>query len=493
MLELKWDGKDEALKVAEETRTHLLEFDKNLSFGERNPGNMIVQGDNLQVLKSLLPFYRGQVQCIYIDPPYNTGTAFEHYNDNFPHSDWLSMMYPRLELLQEFLSEDGAIFISIDDTEQAYLKVICDEIFGRNNFLATVIWERAYAPVNLKKHFSPSHDFILVYANNISQLVCNGLPRTAEANSRYKNPDNDPRGVWGSDNLSVGPVVESKVYEIETPSGRKVLPPEGYCWRLDKKTFQKYVADNRIWFGEDGNNVPRIKRFLSEVKQQVTPMTIWKYTEIGHSQDATKALKEIFDGQAVFTYPKPVDLIKRCLELYSDKNSIILDAFAGSGTTAHAVLKLNESDGGNRKFILIEDKEYCKTITAERVRRVGGSFDFYRLGAEITDSEGKINTSVTFEQLANFVWFSATKTPYLEQKNSPLLGIYNDVAIYLLYNGILKDKSIKGGNILTKKILSALPKYDGEKIIYGSACRIDEKFLEENKIIFRQIPKELNL
>lgn len=207
---------------------------------------MIVQGDNLQVLKSLLPFYRGQVKCIYIDPPYNTNAAIENYSDNFPHSDWLNRMYPRLELLRDFLSEDGAIFISIDDTEQAYLKVICDEIFGRNNFVATVIWERAYAPVNLKKHFSPSHDFILVYANNILKLVCNGLPRTAEANSRYKNPDNDPRGVWGSDNLSVGPVIESKVYEIETPSGRKVLPPEGYCWRLDKKTFQKYVADNRI-------------------------------------------------------------------------------------------------------------------------------------------------------------------------------------------------------------------------------------------------------
>lgn len=493
MLELKWDGKDEALKVAEETKTHLLEFDENLSFREKNSGNMIVQGDNLQVLKSLLPFYRGQVKCIYIDPPYNTNAAIENYSDNFPHSDWLNMMYPRLELLRDFLSEDGAIFISIDDTEQAYLKVICDEIFDRKNFLATVIWERAYAPVNLKKHFSPSHDFILVYAKNISNLICNGLPRSVESDSRYKNPDNDPRGVWGSDNLSVGPVVESKVYEITTPSGRKVFPPKGYCWRLDKETFQKYVEDNRIWFGEDGNNVPRIKRFLSEVKQSVTPMTIWKYTEVGHSQDATKALKEIFDGQAVFTYPKPANLIKRCLELYSNKYSIILDAFAGSGTTAHAVLKLNESDGGNRKFILIEDKDYCKTITAERVRRVGGSFDFYQLGAEITDSEGKINSSVTFEQLANFVWFNATKTPYLEQKNSPLLGVHDGTAIYLLYNGILKDKSVKGGNVLTKKILSALPKYDGEKMIYGSACRIEEKFLEENKITFRQIPKELNL
>ena len=216
--------------------------------------------------------------------------------------------------------------------------------------------------------------------------------------------------------------------------------------------------------------------------------------EVGMSQDGTKEITEIF-GEKKFSFPKPSSLIRHLISIatLTDKNSIILDAFAGSGTTAHAILKLNESDGGNRKFILIEDKDYCMTITAERVRRVGGSFDFYRLGAELTDSEGKINASVTFEQLANFVWFSATKTLYLEQKNSPLLGIYNGTAIYLLYNGILKDKSVKGGNVLTKKILSALSKYDGEKIIYGSACRIDENFLKENKIIFRQIPKELNL
>ena len=492
LLELNWNGKAEALSAAEKIPMRLLDFDASLSYGDKNSRNMIIQGDNLEVLKSILPFYRGQVKCIYIDPPYNTGAAFDHYKDNFPHSDWLSMMYPRLELLREFLSDNGAIFISIDDNEQAYLKVICDEIFDRNNFVANVIWERAYAPVNLKKHFSPSHDFILVYAKNFPQLVCNGLPRTDKQNNRYSNPDNDPRGIWTSDDLSVGPVVEKQVYEITTPSGRKVLPPAGYCWRLSKERFQEYVADNRIWFGADGKNVPRIKRFLSEVKKGVTPMTIWKYTEVGHSQDATKALKEIFDGQAVFAYPKPVDLIKRCFELYSDKDSIILDAFAGSGTTAHAVLNLNAQDGGNRKFILIESQDYCQTITAERVKKIGGSFNFYRLGENVFDSAGKINSAVTFDQLANFVWFSETKIPYLEQTRSPLLGIHNGTAIYLLYNGILKDKTLTGGNVLTKKILSILPQYDGEKIIFGSACRLDENFLHENKITFRQIPKNLN-
>ncbi len=303
------------------------------------------------------------------------------------HDKWLCMMYPRLRLLQRLLANDGAIFISIDDNEQANLKLICDEIFGASNFLAQVIWERAYAPVNLKKHFSPSHDYIICYAKNISQLICHGLPRTAAADSLYKNPDNDPRGVWQSDNFSVGSVVEKQVYEVTTPSGRKVLPPSGRCWRMTKERFIEMLADNRIWFGEDGNGVPRVKRFLSEVKQSVTPMTIWKYEDIGHSQDATKALKKIFDGRAVFEYPKPVELIKRCLELYSDKDSIVLDSFAGSGTTAHAVINLNKADGGSRRFILIELNDYAETITAERVRRIGGEFNFYELGESLFEGD----------------------------------------------------------------------------------------------------------
>ncbi|MCR5833114.1 MAG: site-specific DNA-methyltransferase [Selenomonadaceae bacterium] len=484
MLELNWEGKSAAKKIVANIPFKILTLDEQISCGDKNSGNIIAQGDNLEVLKSLLPLYRGRVKCVYIDPPYNTGAAFENYSDNFPHSDWLSMMYPRLELLRDFLSDDGAIFISIDDNEQAYLKVVCDEIFGRNNFVATVIWERAYAPVNLKKHFSPSHDYIICYAKNFPNLICNGLTRSAEANSRYKNPDNDPRGTWTSSDLSVGPVIEDKIYEITTPSGRKIMPPSGYCWRLDKETFQKYVDDNRIWFGDNGNNVPRIKRFLSEVKQTVTPMTIWKYTEVGHSQDATKALKEIFDGQAVFTYPKPVDLIKRCFELYTDKNAIVLDSFAGSGTTAHAVINLNAEDGGNRKFILIEEKDYCKTITAERVRRVGGEFNFYRLGEKLIDA-GKINSSLSFEDLAKFIWYGATGMPYLGRSDSALLGEYDGAAIYLLYGN--------NNDTLTKTIFSKLPHHDGEKIIYGSACRLSKYFLNEHKIIFRKLPKSLNM
>lgn len=234
------------------------------------------------------------------------------------------------------------------------MRNLCDEVFGYKNFVAQVIWERAFSPVNLKKHFSESHDYILCYAIDKENTLCHGLPRSAEADDRYSNPDSDPRGVWTSGDMTVGPRVASKVYPIKLPSGREVLPPSGRCWLLDKKTFEEYVSDNRIWFGNSGDNVPRTKRFLSEVKQGITPMTIWKYQDVGHSQDATKRLKEIFDGHAYFDYPKPVDLVKRCLQLYSDKDSIILDFFSGSATTAHAVMELNAEDGGNRKFIMVQ-------------------------------------------------------------------------------------------------------------------------------------------
>ena len=376
--------------------------------------NLYIEGDNLEVLKLLQETYLGKIKMIYIDPPYNTGNDFV-YEDDFAqstdeylansgqydedgnrmvqntesngrfHTDWLNMIYPRLKLAKDLLTDDGVIFISMDDHEQENIKKICDEIFGESNFLAQVIWERAYSPVNLKKHFSESHDYIICYAKNIETCVCNGLPRSAEANDRYSNPDNDPRGAWKSSDLSVGPRIESKVYEITTPSGRKVLPPSGYCWRLDKKTFEQYVKDNRIWFGSDGNNVPSIKRFITEVKQGMTPMTVWKYTEVGHSQDAAQKLKKLFDGKAFFDYPKSVELIKRCLQLYTDNNCYVLDFFSGSATTAHAVMQLNAEDGGHRKFIMVQLPEVTdekseaykagyKTICEigkERIRRAG--------------------------------------------------------------------------------------------------------------------------
>ena len=412
--EFTWVGKKASIVEANKTIRKTLRPCREESEDWDTTENLYIEGDNLDVLKLLQESYLGAVKVIYIDPPYNTGNDFV-YRDDFEvdkdtydeqigifdednnrlfkntdsngrfHSDWCSMMYSRLLLSRNLLSDDGVIFISIDDHEQENMKKMCDEVFGEDNFIAQVIWERAYSPVNLKRHFSESHDYILCYAKSIEKAICNGLPRSDEANDRYSNPDNDPRGVWKSSDLSVGPIVQSKVYEITTPSGRKVMPPNGYCWRLDKNTFQQYVADNRIWFGADGNNVPSIKRFLSEVKQGITPMTVWKYSEVGHSQDATKRLKDIFDGKAYFDYPKPVDLIKRCLQLYSDTDCVVLDFFSGSATTAQATMQLNSDDNGRRKFILVQLPELCDEksiaykdgynticdIGKERIKRAG--------------------------------------------------------------------------------------------------------------------------
>ena len=357
--EFTWVGKKEAMVEANKPIRKTLRPCKEESKDWDNTENLYIEGDNLEVLKLLQESYLNKVKMIYIDPPYNTGNDFI-YNDDFKidsdeykdeigevdeegnrlfkntdtngrfHSDWCSMMYSRLMLARNLLSEDGVIFISIDDNEQQNMKNICNEIFGEQNFIAQVIWERAYSPVNLKKHFSESHDYILSYGKIMEQAVCNGLPRSEEANSRYKNPDNDLRGAWKSSDLSVGPVVEKNIYKITTPSGREVFPPSGYSWRLSKEKFAEYKEQNRIWFGEDGNNVPSIKRFKSELKKDgITPMTVWKYSEVGHSQGAKQSLKKLFDGESYFDYPKSVDLIKRCIQLYSDEKSIILDFFSG--------------------------------------------------------------------------------------------------------------------------------------------------------------------
>ena len=376
--------------------------------------NLYIEGDNLDVLKVIRETYLGKVKMIYIDPPYNTGNDFV-YNDDFSqdtdeyqensgqldekgnrlvqntesngrfHTDWLNMIYPRLKVAKDLLADDGVIFISIDDNEQENLKKVCDEIFGERNFISQVIWERAFAPINLKKHFSVSHDYILCYSKDKEQTICYGLKRNEDSLNRYSNPDNDPRGVWQSDNSTVGPAIAEKVYELKLPSGRTILPPNGRCWLYTKQRFEEMIKDNRIWFGPNGDNVPRVKRFLSEVKQGLTPMSIWKYSEVGHSQEASQKLKALFDGIDLFDYPKSVGLIKRCIELYVQSNGFVLDFFSGSATTAHAVMQLNAEDGGNRKFIMVQlpektnekseaykagYKNICE-IGKERIRRAG--------------------------------------------------------------------------------------------------------------------------
>ena len=413
--EFNWVGKQAARAEVLQPTKKTLRPVKEDSVDWDNTQNLYIEGDNLEVLKLLQKSYLGKVKMIYIDPPYNTGNDFV-YHDDFAmsadeyaeasgsvdelgnkyiknmdsngrfHSDWCSMIYPRLMAARTLLTEDGVIFISIDDNEQKDLKNLCDEVFGCNNFLAQVVWERAYSPINLMKHFSPSHDYILCYAKNIDNAICHGIGRSDEANGRYSNPDNDPRGVWKASDLSVGPAVQENIYTITTPSGRNVEPPAGRSWSLSRKAFRERLEDNRIWFGPNGDNVPAMKRFLSELRKTgITPMTIWKHTEVDHSQGATQKLAKLFDGKKYFDYPKPVTLIERCLQLYSDKDSIILDFFSGSGTTAHAVMQLNAEDGGNRKFIMVqlpeetpEDSEARKAgyntipeIAKERIRRAG--------------------------------------------------------------------------------------------------------------------------
>ena len=419
----QWVGKQEAKRAAAEPTRQTLRPVVDDSVDWDTTENLYIEGDNLEVLKLLQRAYLGKVKMIYIDPPYNTGNDFV-YEDDFAmsgeemdeamgnvdeegnrlrrnldsnpryHSDWCSMIYSRLLVARTLLANDGVIFISIDDNEVHHLRKICDEVFGAGNFLAQVIWERAYAPINLMKHFSPSHDYIVCYAKDVDLAKCNGIPRSSEADARYSNPDNDPRGVWQSDNLSVGPAIEANIYPITTPSGRVVEPPAGRSWSLSSKAFEERLRQNRIWFGSDGNGVPRMKRFLSELRKTgVTPMTIWKYEEVGHSQDATKALAGIFDGKKYFDYPKPVDLIKRCISLYSSPDSLILDFFSGSATTAHAVMQLNAEDGGKRKYICVQLPE--ETPEGSEARKAGynticeiGKERIRRAGKKIKEEAG---------------------------------------------------------------------------------------------------------
>ena len=381
-----WPDKRATIRLANTPTTMTLRPCRKESVDFDNTQNLYIEGDNLDVLKVLRETYLGKVKMIYIDPPYNTGNDFV-YNDDFAqgkddfeqssglfdeegnqtidpmqrntesngrfHTDWLNMIYPRLKVARDLLSDDGAIFISIDDYEEDNIKKIGNEIFGERNFVACVAWQRNYAPISLKKFFSESHEYCYIYAKDLNQFQMNLLPRSDKQNKDYKNPDNDPRGVWKVGNLTVGPAVEKQVYEIVGPTGRKFLPPSGYCWRFTKEKFEEMRKDNRIWFGMDGNNSPVPKLFLTEVQDGVTPMTLWSFEEAGHNQIATRELRDIF-GASIFTSPKPLKYLTRYLQIGLNKDSLILDFFSGSATTAHAVMKLNAEDGGNRKFIMVQ-------------------------------------------------------------------------------------------------------------------------------------------
>lgn len=371
-----------------------LDLDLTLSHGDAPWHNLIIEGDNYDALRALRMSHAGAIRCIYIDPPYNTGNRDFVYNDRFidkshrfRHSLWLELMYKRLRLAKDLLADDGVIFVSIDDNELFRLGMLMDEVFGEGNFIANVIWQKVYSPKNSAQHFSDDHEYIVVYARNREGWHPNPLPRNAAQDSAYKNPDNDPRGHWKASDMSARNYYGDGTYPIATPSGRQIAgPPSGRYWVVSEKKFKELDADNRIWWGKNDNNIPAVKRFLSEVKQGVVPQTLWTYGEVGHTQDAKKQLLDVLRFESsgdVFSTPKPVQLMERILRIASNPGDTILDFFAGSGTLAQAVTKLNAEDGGERRFILVSsteatddqpDKNLCRDICAERVRRVMGGY-----------------------------------------------------------------------------------------------------------------------
>jgi adenine-specific DNA-methyltransferase len=580
---LDWIGKKAVLNHHREVPYHLLKCDPKLSVGDPGSGNLLVQGDNLLALKALLPYYAGRVKCIYIDPPYNTGNENWVYNDavNSPeirkwlgkvvgaeaedlsrHDKWLCMMYPRLMVLREFLRTDGAIFVSIDDNEVHTLRALMDEVFGARCFLSAIVWKKRSSP-DARDTIGNVHDYLLVYLRSpLYPKSAIGKMRLSEERTKaYKNPDNDPRGPWASVDMTgmTGRATKDQYFTITLPSGKTMKPPAGRSWGLAEATFLALRADNRIWFGKKGDRVPRIKKFLSEADGQVVS-SFWGMEEVGTNDEAKKECNALMGKADAFDTPKPLRLIRRILEIATDEDSLVLDSFAGSGTTGHAVLDLNKADEGNRRFILVEmEEDICQTVTAKRLRRViesreaaqtgGGSesrtrpsdrppspqpspargrgsglgFRYCRLGPTIFDETGNIRAGVTFGELAAHVYFTETGEPLPKRpsphpkgegtkpsprpspggrggKWSPLLGVHNGKAVYLLFNGILGDRSPGGGNVLTNAVLRALPAPPSPpaplpkreermtRIIYGEGSRLGAARLKREGITFKQIP-----
>ena len=526
---LHWIGKDKVINHHMDVPFKVLEHSYGFDNGtqtnqETKSGNKIIHGDNLEALKALLPEYEGKIKCIYIDPPYNTGNENWVYNDNVNdpkikkwlgqvvgkeaedltrHDKWLCMIYPRLKLLHKLLSEDGAIFISIDDNEQANLRLICDEIFGSGNFIANIIWQKRTSP-DARLNLGPAHDFVLCYSKtyNQSRKQFNLLPPSESRAKDYKNPDNDHRGPWASVDLTgqIGHATKSQFYEITTPNGKVYSPPKDRCWALAENTFIQLLKENKIWFGKDGTSKPRLKKFLNQLKG-VSTWSWWPNNEVGHNQEATKELKTILNGKDYFETPKPLRLIEKIINLSTEQDSIILDSFAGSGTTGHATLNLNKKDGGNRTCILIEMEEYAETITAERVKRVingygvegkltegtGGSFDFYKLGESLFLEDGNLNELVGIEKIRQYIYYTETKAPLIETKhkdNNYFLGKNNDTAYYFNYQ---KDEI----TTLDHTFLSTMKTKAEQYVIYADNCLLTKDFITKKHIIFKKIPRDI--
>jgi adenine-specific DNA-methyltransferase len=513
MPSLNWIGKEKIVNHDKEVPFRLLKKVEKYSLG-KDSENLIIEGDNLEALKALMPYYVGQVKCIYIDPPYNTGNEGWVYNDrvNAPkikewlgkvvgsegedltrHDKWLCMMYPRLKLLRDLLRDDGVIFISIDDNEHCHLKMIMDEIFGIENFVTNIIWQKKYTQSNDAKYFSATHDFIVCYAKNeeSKDFKINLLARTEEQDARYKNPDNDPRGNWMTQPLHAKSGTD-KTYSFTFKNGVTWKPPVGTFPRYSIETLKRADEGGQIWFGSKGTAVPRLKKYLQEMKEGVIPKTIWLYDEVGSNDEARSELKNIFSDNP-FATPKPTRLLKTIFKLGSGKNDLILDSFAGSGTTAHAVMQLNnEEKDSNRKFILVEiEKEIAQKITSERVRRVSkdlnGHFSYEVLSEPLFNANGTITEEVSYDAFAQYIYFTETHTNLnIKTITNPKIGELNETEYYLIYK---KPKE----NLLDKSFLKNIKKNKIQKVVYADKNLLSDEILKGYGIVFKQIPYEVKV
>ena len=543
---LDWIGKSAVVDHHRKVPYRLLRCDRDLSAGDADTGNLLVQGDNLLALKALLPYYAGKVKCIYIDPPYNTGNEAWVYNDNVNspeikkwlaqtvgkegedlsrHDKWLCMMYPRLALLKEFLAKDGFIFISLDDNEIAPLKFVLDELFRPGNFVSQIVIE-ANRRGQTYKQISKNHEYILCYScssqSELNELETNGeqLDKNDQWGDysvrelRNRNPKfnrgNRPNLFYP---IYINPTPTSpeghhEILQQSTPGAIETVPLNSAgkesCWRWGQPKLLEaaQLGTREIFASKTRTGEWRV--FEKYRKETVTPKSLWTDTEF-ISEQGTNLLRKIGLGE-LFQFPKPIALIQRILQIATQKDSIVMDSFAGSGTTAHAVLAQNAADGGNRRFILVEmDENICRDVTAQRIRKaidgynntpgLGGGFRYCKLGAELFDEMGNVSKEVRFADLAAHVFFTETGSPLPKRTNgkSPLLGVYRGRAVYLLYNGILGDRSVSGGNVLTHEIALELPPHDGLRVVYGEACRLGKKSLERYNITFRQVPYELKI
>lgn len=501
---LDWVNKAQAQRATADVPYHLLQFES--AYGDAAAENLLIQGDNLLALKALLPFYRKQVKCIYIDPPYNTQSAFEHYDDKLEHSQWLSMMHPRLVLLRDLLADEGSIWISIDDREAHYLKVLLDEVFGRGCFVASNVWQKRYSREN-RESIGDVHEYLFVYSKrpDLFKRHRNLLPLTEEQAKVYKNTNNDPKGRWRPIPMTAqeGHATPEQFYEITTPSGKVYRPPEGRCWGLAETTYKKLLSEGRIYFGKKGDAQPNVIRYLSEVPG-VAPWTWWPSDEVGHTDESKKEIHELFGKTAAFESPKPERLIRRIFHIATNPGDLVLDSFLGSGTTAAVAHKTG------RRYIGIEMGEHSRTHCIPRLEKViageqggiskavewqgGGGFRFHTLGEPVFDADGGIHPSVRFSPLAAYLWHFETGEPARQAFDSPLLGVHQGTAYYLLYNGILGDRRPQGGNVLTSLVLSYLDSlfpHDGARIVYGETTRLGEARLREAGITFKQIPYDI--